>query len=116
MAAATRGLRPLLGPLRPAVRAPRTTTPGLSRAQSNVRDQIRESTKRSYKEMKRGDVKAPSPSADMAAQTDMMRNRMLLPGVYSPPCSSHSHRLHGPVQAGVQKHEYMKLARGEKRS
>ena len=85
MAAATRGLRPLLGPLRPAVRAPRTTTPGLSRAQSNVRDQIRESTKRSYKEMKRGDVKAPSPSADMAAQTDMMRNRMLLPGVYSPP-------------------------------
>ena len=83
MAAATRGLRPLLGPLRPVVaRAPRM--PGLAaRAQSTIRDQIRESNKRSYKEMKRGDVKAPSPSADMAAQTDMMRNRMLLPGTLS---------------------------------
>lgn len=79
MVAATRGLRPLLAPLR--------RTPGLSRAQSNVRDQIRESTKRSLKEMKRGDTKAPSPSADMAAQTDMMRNKMLLPGMVSPLCS-----------------------------
>lgn len=76
MVAATRGLRPLLAPLR--------RTPGLSRAASNVRDQIRESSKRSLKEMKRGDVKASSPSADMAAQTDMMRNKMLLPGMVSP--------------------------------
>ena len=83
MAAATRGLRPLLAPPRPSARAPRAT-PGLTRAGSNVRDQTRESRARSTKEMKRGDVKAPSPSAEMSAQTDMMRNKMLLPGVSYP--------------------------------
>ena len=83
--AARRGLaRGILAPLRPAP-FPMRTTPALARAGSSIRDQMREAKRRSEKEMFRGDASSPSPSAEMAEQSDMMRNKFLLPGMSSRP-------------------------------
>lgn len=50
------------------------------RTVASVRDLMRETKTRGDREMMKGDTKSPTPSAEMGAFTDQMRNRMLLPG------------------------------------
>jgi len=45
---------------------------------------VRTTQAKLQKEVKKGDAQAPTPSSEMQAMTDQMRNRMLLPGVYIP--------------------------------
>lgn len=81
VSAARRGLaRGILAPLRPAP-IPVRATPALARAGSNIRHQMREAKNRGEKQMTREDASAPSPAAEMADQTDAMRNKFLLPGM-----------------------------------
>ncbi|PKS09361.1 hypothetical protein jhhlp_003975 [Lomentospora prolificans] len=61
-----------------------TRTALQTRTVASVRDLMRETKNRGDREMLKGDAKAPTPSAEMAAFTDQMRNRMLLPGTFVP--------------------------------